>query len=386
MQTSTIVSKSTGPFPPFNLTRFLKTIFEPRKGERICILIDLESPSDVVNFKFLSRDGLPIQKKAYDVFYQGICRDVMPQLELGACDFFAYKTTGGSNLELPIQAMAPDGKILNIESDIYPKYNIILCISTFSATAPLTAAANKYGFRGATMHGLNDIILKSGLAVDYNEVSKNAEKLRKGMTGADCVDIDFGLNQNSYSLHIDLGKQEAQKSHGLCRNGPDIANLPAGEVYFVPTDAEGSFPIKFEDGTLGVMNVENCHVKKINFVQGNQKTIKKYQQKFDSDPAASILGELGFGTQVLPYAGSDIQDEKIFGTFHIATGRNDHLHGNVTLDRFYNYLNATHDDILFSSTKTPEICIKQVRMLRNGKTEILIENYEPLAYLKDLLS
>ena len=39
------------------------------------------------------------------------------------------------------------------------------------------------------------------------------------------------------------------------------------------------------------------------------------------------LGELGFGTQVLPFSGRDIQDEKILGTIHVATGRDDHLGG-----------------------------------------------------------
>jgi len=91
------------------------------------------------------------------------------------------------------------------------------------------------------MHGLNDIILKSGLAVDYNEVSKKAELLRKGLTGADWVEIDFEVDNKKYQIHLDLNQQEAQKSHGLCCEGPDIANLPAGEVYFVPTMLRGAF-------------------------------------------------------------------------------------------------------------------------------------------------
>ena len=67
------------------------------------------------------------------------------------------------------------------------------------------------------------------------------------------------------------------------------------------------------------------------------------------------MGELGFGTQKLPVSGRDIQDEKIFGTFHIATGRSDHLGGGITPDSFEHKGNATHDDILYSPTKTPEI-------------------------------
>lgn len=374
-------------FPPFELARLLKTVFDPKKGEKLCILIDLENPADVVEFGFLLNPKLPIQRKAYEVFYQGLQSGIMQQLQLAACDFFAYEMTGGSNLELPKTVTAPDSNILSFDPDIYTNYDIILCISTFSATAPLTAAAKKFGFRGSTMHGMNDVILNSGLAVDYNEVSRRAEKLRLAMTGADSADIDFEVDHKHHHLHIELGRQEAQKSHGLCRKGYDIANLPAGEVYFVPVDAVGSFPIKFEeDGTLGLMHVEKGRVNRVTLLHGNQRTVDKYRKKFDADPAAGILGELGFGTQELPYSDADIQDEKIFGTFHLATGRNDHLKGNVTIDRFNDLRNASHDDILFSSTKTPEIHVRQVRLTRHGKTEILIENYAPCAYLLNLVN
>jgi aminopeptidase len=388
MKTATLNSpaKSTQHFPPFDLKRLLTTIFDPKEGEKLCILIDLDNPADVVNFNFLQKPDHPVQKKAYNTFYQQILTVLKKELKLGACDFFAYKTTGGSNLELPKTAMTPEGKLVQFNQSIYPIYNIILCISDYSATAPLTATAKKFGFRGGTMHGMNDIILESGLAVDYNEVSKFTEKLRKGMTKADHVDIDFAVDIHKYHLHIDLGRQEAQKSHGICHTGPDIANLPAGEVYFVPINASGSFPMKFDDGTIGLMQVEQGRVNKVTRIRGNQKTINQLQAKLNSDPATGLIGELGFGTQVLPFANSDIQDEKIFGTFHIAIGRNDHLKGSITLDRFKEMKNATHEDILFSSTKTPEIQVIQVRMKRNGKSEVLIENYNASKYLWSLIS
>lgn len=386
MPSSKHASADSIKFPPFDLKRLLQTVFNPRKAEKICILIDLENLAEINQFAFLQNSKLPVQKKAYDIFYQGLRNGVMQELQLGACDFFAYKMTGGSNLELPNEVRTPQGKVLKLDSDIYPNYDIILCIGTYSATAPLTAASKKYRFRGGTMHGMNDTILKTGLAVDYNEVSRFTEALRKGMTHADYVEVDFGVGNQDYHLHIDLGNQEAQKSHGLCREAPDVANLPAGEVYFVPVNATGSFPIKFEeDGTIGLMQVEQGCVNHVSLLRGDRNIVNKYQKKFDSDPAAGILGELGFGTQVLPYSGADIQDEKIFGTFHLATGRNDHLNGSVTKERFRELRNASHDDILFSATKTPEIHVKQVRMKRNGKIEILIENYEPSAYLWNLL-
>lgn len=380
-----IKAKPTRKFPPFSLERLLENSFHPKPGERVCILIDLDKPEDVTRFSFLQKSGLSIQRKAYEKFYQVIHEGLMEKFKFKSCDFFAYKTTGGSNLELPSWAMSSDGKPVTFEKDIYPKYDLILCISTYSATAPLTAKAKEYGFRGATMHGVNDIIMQSGLAVDYNEVSRETEKLRLGMTFADYVNVDFEVDGRPYHLHIDLGRQDAQKSHGICSDGPDIANLPAGEVYFVPTSAEGEFPLKFENGTLGIMHVKDGRVQEATLLRGNQSTIETFRAKLKEDPATGVLGELGFGTQVLPYSGSDIQDEKIFGTFHIATGRNDHLNGSINASAFTNPLNATHDDILFSSTKTPEIHVKQVRMQRKGKNEILIEHYEPSDYLWGLI-
>ena len=47
--------------------------------------------------------------------------------------------------------------------------------------------------------------------------------------------------------------------------------------------------------------------------------------QLQQDPATGIIGELGFGTQLLPFSGKDIQDEKILGTCHVTAGRSDHL-------------------------------------------------------------
>jgi aminopeptidase len=372
-------------FPPFSLSRLLKTVFNPKPGERVAILIDLEDPHDLTGFKFLKNPDLTIQRHAYDNFYQSLKTGVLAELGLTGGDMFAYKITGGSNLDLPDLAVDPEGRELSLEKDVYPRYDLILCISTYSATAPLTAFAKRYGFRGATLHGVNQTILRSGLAVDYNEVSKNAEKLRLGLTRADWAEIDFVVQGERLTLRLDLGKQEAQKSHGLCRGEPDIANLPAGEIYYVPTGASGRFPLKYEDGTIGIMTVAEGRVVGAEFLSGNPQTVEAHRRKIAADPAAGEIGELGFGTQLLPVSGRDIQDEKILGTMHIATGRSDHLGGHLTPDKFHDAKNATHDDILFAPHKTPEIQVPQVRMRRNGETVVLIEDFTPAVYMAGLL-
>ncbi len=373
-------------FPPFSLSRLLTTTFGPKPGQRIAILIDLEDPQEIKDFQFLKNPDLSIQRNAVTYFHEALHHGVMEELGLLGGEIFAYKITGGSNLDLPDLAVAPDGSELSLEKDVYPNYDIILCISTYSATAPLTAFAKQYGFRGATLHGVNQVILSSGLAVDYREVSVEAEKIRLGLTRAEWVEIDFAIDGNTHTLKLELSGQEAQKSHGLCLGDePDVANLPAGEVYFVPTGASGAFPLKYEDGTIGLMTVSGGRIQSAGLLKGNPETVATHNKKLVSDPVTGELGELGFGTQLLPFSGRDIQDEKVRGTIHVATGRSDHLGGSLTPDKFAEHLNATHDDILFAPHKTPEIRVTQARMFRDGETKVLIEDYEPSEYLQSLL-
>lgn len=386
-------------FPQFSLTGLLGSVFEPTQGCRVCILIDFDDPEPhIKDFHFLNEDGFPVQKKAHEAFYLPLeqggaaeelglapVSEISPQQKVA---LFAYKCTHGSNLDLEDQAWDTDGSELSIERDIYPHYDIILCISTFSATAPLTEKCKIHGFRGATMHGLNDIILNSGLAVHYDDVSSDAEKVRLAMTEADAIEIDFGLEDGRVlTAWLGLDQQAAQKSHGLCKgkDKPDIANLPAGEVYFVPTDAHGEFPMKYEDGTLGVLDVENRNIIRSTLIEGNQATIDEHNQRLADDPMTGTIGELGFGTQVLPVSGQDIQDEKVLGTCHLATGRDDHLGGDIIPSMFKKHENSTHDDILFALHKTPNFDIKEVRMQRGDEQQVIIEHFRPSEYILQAL-
>jgi hypothetical protein len=338
------------------------------------------------DFRFLEDESLSIQNYGYEVFYKGLKAGALEELNFTGGDIYAYRETGGSNLDLDDDAYDPEGTHLSLEKDIYPNYGIILTVSTFSATAPLTEKCKKHGFRGATLHGLNQIIVDTGLSVDYRQVSADAEKLRLGLTRAERFELDFEVEGQSTTLTLHCNGQEAQKSHGLCPPGqPDVANLPAGEVYFVPENGEGQFPFKYDEETLGLLTVENGFIKKSRLLYGDYEKIKEHNEKLQSDPMTGALGELGFGTQVLPFSGRDIQDEKIFGTVHVATGRDDHLGGKLTPDLFKEKLNASHDDVLYAPHKTPEIRLTQVRMVREGKTEVLIQNYKPAEYFVGLL-
>lgn len=376
-------------YPDFDLHRLLDTVFTLNEPQTIGVMIDLPEPEKMAHHRFLGDASLTVQQIAHDVFYNGLKELADKDANIRVGGFVAYQVTGGSNLDLPDEAVTPEGKTLSLEQDFYPNHDIILCISTYSATAPLTVFAKQYGFRGATLHGVNDIILASGLSVDYREVSREAEKLRLSLTKADAFEIDFQHDGTTYTLRLETSQQEAQKSHGLCPPGkPDVANLPAGEVYFVPTSANGSFPMQYEDHpeTIGLMTVKDGYVVDATLLKGDASVVEAHKQKLTSDPNTGIIGELGFGTQSLPVSGRDIQDEKILGTVHVATGRSDHLGGHIDSSSFKDKGHATHDDILFAPFKTPDIHVPQVRMYKDGAITVVHENYQPAEYLNQALA
>ena len=371
-------------YPDFSLSRLLGSVFEPTEGCKVCILTDFDDPAAMMkDHAYLEAEGFPVQKNAYKHFYESLRDGVMEELGMSGGEMYAYYCTNGSNLDMKDPCWDVNGNELSLDRDIYPNYDIILCITDWSATAPLTEKCKQFGFRGATLHGVNDIILSSGLAVNYDDVSADAECVRLALNNVDEIEIDFALEDGRVlTAWLGLGGQEAQKSHGLCKGmTPDVANLPAGEVYFVPEDARGQFPMKYEDGTLGVLEVVDRNIISSTLIEGDQKTIDEHNQRLKDDPMTGTLGELGFGTQVLPVSGSDIQDEKVLGTCHLATGRDDHLGGDIVPGMFKKHENSTHDDILFAPHKTPNFNISQVRMNRGDQQELIIENFRPSSYV-----
>jgi aminopeptidase len=134
------------------------------------------------------------------------------------------------------------------------------------------------------------------------------------------------------------------------------------------------------------MHIKNGAIYKADLLSGDENLVRDRNKQLSEDPATGVIGELGFGTQLLPFSGKDIQDEKIFGTCHVATGRSDHLGGNLVPELFASKQNASHDDILFAPPKTPEIDVVSVILHKDGTSDKLFESFVPTDFLSEQLS
>ena len=378
-------------FPRFDLARLFRTVFQPGAGERVAVFTDLVDPADVVGRKFLDMPGYDVQRHAWHTLYEGLLAR-RAELALAGVDFYGYEQTGGSNLDLPETVTTLEGKTLSMR-EAFTSHTIVIFMGTYSATAPATALAKELSVRGATMHGANDKILATGLAVDYEQVSARAERLRRAMSHADRFKMEWTVpsrkgGPKELSCVVELGRQEAQKSHGLVRGTGDIANLPAGEVYFVPTGAEGHLPRQLEDDeeTIAIYRVSGGKIVSLEeVVRGSRANAEALITTIADDPNVGAITELGLGTQSLPFSGQDIQDEKVLGTAHLATGRSDHLGGKVGPKAFKHRKNASHNDILWAPLKTPAVELTRVSMEKDGKWTELMNKYQPSEFVKALL-
>jgi hypothetical protein len=152
-------------FPPFSLSRLLKTVFNPSAGERVAILIDLDDPHEIKDFGFLKNPDLTIQRHAYEVFHLGLKNGVLRKLGLRGGEMLAYKITGGSNLDLPdlrSRWMEP------AEPRERHQIRITIFYVVQPTSAPPITPREKWRSRKTPKSS-------SGLAVDYDQVSKDGK-------------------------------------------------------------------------------------------------------------------------------------------------------------------------------------------------------------------
>ena len=118
-------------FPSFDRTRLLETVFAPKGGEKVAVMIDLDDPRTVADLAFLDEEKNTIQRHAVNDIVGGLKTKTLTDLDMTGGDLFAYKITGGSNLDLPDEAYTPSGEVVSFERDVYPNYDLICRFDLF---------------------------------------------------------------------------------------------------------------------------------------------------------------------------------------------------------------------------------------------------------------
>ncbi|MFB6072028.1 MAG: aminopeptidase [Halobacterium sp.] len=185
-------------------------------------------------------------------------------------------------------------------------------------------AANDAGARGATLPGITEDVFTTGLDADYEAIREHCEDVLAQVADADEIRV---TTEKGTDVTFEPGARAWCDDTGIVHEPGDFSNLPAGEVFVSPEDANGTYVVDgtmMPHGRLGDdedlrFEVEDGYVTDISDDDVREQVAAASDQVGRD---AYNLAELGIGTNVAvtELVGSVLLDEKAAGTVHIAIG------------------------------------------------------------------
>jgi len=328
------------PSVDFDPGRLLQAVFDPQPGEKALVLCDTPHPDVPDNEAWADRRRMACE-----------WRESFARTGVAVMPLLTYPATGAHNAELPRKGEM-EGRPVNVP-DVLAEANLVVAMTEFSATAPLTRLARPGagGRRIVSMPGVTRSMEQTALAADTREVARRARHLRDLLESAEEAEVIFSTGDR---MIFDLRYRQAHADDGLCTPDKEIPviNLPSGEAYQAPYEGElrevsataGLIPIVRADSLIR-LEVEGNRIRR---VRGRGPVAKAMRAYFAIDPARTNIAEFGLGCN--PRArvtGRVLEDEK--AGFHWAYGRSDHLGGKVGPELFLRPEYVVHHDEVYAA-------------------------------------
>lgn len=203
------------------------------------------------------------------------------------------------------------------------KFDVIICPTSTSLThtnAKINAVNE--GTRLGSMPGITEDMFERGaITADYNKV----EELTLKFTDLLSRTKKARIVKDDYVLEMSLDGREGIPSTGIYRNPGEAGNLPSGEAYIAPLEESANGEMIIDGSMVGVGKLESPLYVKIEngkLIDLKGKDANKLKVLFDNERNGTV-GELGIGTNpAARLTGVILEDEKIYGTVHIAFGTN----------------------------------------------------------------
>jgi leucyl aminopeptidase (aminopeptidase T) len=190
------------------------------------------------------------------------------------------------------------------------------------------------GARIATMPGITeDMFFNGPIIADYAKVENLSRAVSACLDDAKTAELRTGSADNPCVLTMSLEGRKGIVSGGVYKNRGEGGNLPSGEAYIAPVEgsARGEVIIDGSFVGLGILSSPLKLVfEKGLLIKAEGNDAGRLEAMLGDNAAARNLAELGIGTNdKARVTGIILEDEKIYGTVHIALGSNDTFGGSV---------------------------------------------------------
>ncbi|UIO42275.1 aminopeptidase [Brevibacillus brevis] len=235
--------------------------------------------------------------------------------------------------------------------------DVVVCVTQHSLThtkARKEAAAN--GTRLATMPAITeDMFLEGAISADYTQVKALTERVTEMLTRASTVRIE----KAGKSLTFSIADRNGVPSTGMYVNPGESGNLPSGEAYIAPLEGTAEGQILVDGSIAGIGKIDSPLLLTVQNgrITGAEGTSAERLLQMLGDQDGRMLGEFGIGTNdKARITGVVLEDEKVYGTIHVAFGSNNTFGGTIVA--------GVHIDLV---VKEPDVYLDDKCIMKNGK-------------------
>ncbi len=280
-------------------------------------------------------------------------------LEIGQAFYtVGQKFAGSINLVvMPVAKVNGEEPPIMI-AELMQKYDVVVCPTAKSLThtdAKRNACAK--GARVATLPGITTDVFIRTLQADYTKIAKRTWQISALLEKTKNVRIKTELGTD---LFLPIEGMPPISSTGLVREKGKGGNIPSGESFLAPIEGKSNGTLVIDASIAGIGKIEGPPVTiqikdgfAHTFSGGEQATQFEKNLKAFNKPGLNVA-ELGIGTNDSAIiTGKILEDEKVFGTIHIAFGNNITMGGTCDVGIHVDCV-VTKPDVWFDDHKIME--------------------------------
>lgn len=277
--------------------------------------------------------------------------------ELAEALYAAGRSIGAETLLLIMQDREKSGQEPpSVIAEAMKHCDAAVCITEHSLThTQAKKDAVAAGVRVATMPGITyDMFLEGAISADYDQVEKMTFEVTEKLSQTKEVIISKGGEELTFSIKGRSGVP----STGIYRKKGQSGNLPSGEAFIAPEEGTASGRIWIDGSISGLGKVEEPILLTIEEGRLTAATGRQGDMllRMLGDGDGRNVAEFGVGTNdKARITGNVLEDEKVYGTIHIAFGSNNTFGGTVAA--------GVHIDCV---VKAPTVFLDEVLLLEDG--------------------
>ena len=248
-------------------------------------------------------------------------------------------------------------------AELMKMVDVVICPTQKSLThTDARREAVKFGVRVATMPGIKIETMVRCLNADADKVIELTKKIAEALRKTSEIRV---VTEKGTDITMPMKDRQILESTGVLRNKGESGNLPSGEVYLAPWEDKSNGKIVIDGSMAGIgmletpitIEVINGYAEKI---EGGKEAAKLTELLDKAGRDARAVAEFGVGTNYkAELIGEILEDEKVYGTIHIAFGNNKSMGGIISV--------GSHLDGL---VKQPDVFFDGKLIMQKGKLVI----------------